>query len=94
VVWVIVCGPYYGRRGRSYSFVWFDNILYCRSQELRSLRALDCGRLVTVIAGLNPSDGMDVCFLCLYVVLFCVGRDLCDGLCDWTFEAKAAINNI
>jgi hypothetical protein len=23
---------------------------------------------------------MDVCFLCLYVVLSCVGRGLCDGL--------------
>jgi hypothetical protein len=23
---------------------------------------------------------MDVCLLCLYVVLFCVGRGLCDGL--------------
>jgi hypothetical protein len=23
---------------------------------------------------------MDVCFLCLYVVLSCVGRSLCDGL--------------
>jgi hypothetical protein len=23
---------------------------------------------------------MDVCLLCLYVLLFCVGRSLCDGL--------------
>jgi hypothetical protein len=32
------------------------------------------------IAGSNPARGMDVCLLCLYVVLSCVGRDLCDGL--------------
>jgi hypothetical protein len=28
----------------------------------------------------NPARGMDVCLLCLYVVLSCVGRGLCDGL--------------
>jgi hypothetical protein len=27
----------------------------------------------------NPAEGM-VVFLCLYVVLSCVGRGLCDGL--------------
>jgi hypothetical protein len=27
-----------------------------------------------------PAKGMDVCPLCLYVVLSCVGRGLCDGL--------------
>jgi hypothetical protein len=32
------------------------------------------------IAGSNPGRGMDVCLLCLYVVLSCVGRGLCDGL--------------
>jgi hypothetical protein len=32
------------------------------------------------IAGSNPAEGMDVCLLCLYVVLSCVGRGLCDGL--------------
>jgi hypothetical protein len=39
-----------------------------------------CGRLVAGISGSNPSEGMDVCLLCLYVVLSCVGIDLCDGL--------------
>jgi hypothetical protein len=29
---------------------------------------------------LNPAEGMDVCLLCFYVVLSCVGRGLCDGL--------------
>jgi hypothetical protein len=36
--------------------------------------------LIAGIAGLNPAEGMDVFHLCLYVVLFCVGRGLCDGL--------------
>jgi hypothetical protein len=39
-----------------------------------------CGRLVTVIAGSNSAEGVDVFLLCLYVVLSCVGRGLCDGL--------------
>jgi hypothetical protein len=39
-----------------------------------------CGRLVAGIAGSNPAEGMDVCLLCLYVVLSCVGTGLCDGL--------------
>jgi hypothetical protein len=30
--------------------------------------------------GMNPARGMDVCLLCLYVVLSCVCRGLCDGL--------------
>jgi hypothetical protein len=28
----------------------------------------------------SPAQGMDVCLLCLYVVLSCVGRGLFDGL--------------
>jgi hypothetical protein len=32
------------------------------------------------IEGSNTARGMDVCLLCLYIVLYCVGRDLCDGL--------------
>jgi hypothetical protein len=36
--------------------------------------------LVAGVAGSNPARGMDVCLLCLYVVLSCVGRGLCDGL--------------
>jgi hypothetical protein len=43
-------------------------------------KALVCGRLVAGVAGSNPAEGMDVCLLCLYVVLSCVGRGLCDGL--------------
>jgi hypothetical protein len=35
---------------------------------------------VTGDAGLNPARSMDICLSCLYVVLSCVGRDLCDGL--------------
>jgi hypothetical protein len=38
------------------------------------------GRFVAGIAGSNPTQDTDVCLLCLYVVLFCVGRGLCDGL--------------
>jgi hypothetical protein len=38
------------------------------------------GRMVAGVAGSNPARGMDVCLLCLYVVLPCVGRGLCDGL--------------
>jgi hypothetical protein len=43
-------------------------------------KALVCSRLVVGIEGSNPGEGMDVCLLCLYVVLSCVGRGLCDGL--------------
>jgi hypothetical protein len=43
-------------------------------------KAKVCRRLVVVFAGLNPARGMDVCLLCLYVALSCVGRGLCDGL--------------
>jgi hypothetical protein len=39
-----------------------------------------CGRLVAGIKSSNPTEGMDVCLLCLYVVLSCVGRGLCNGL--------------
>jgi hypothetical protein len=30
--------------------------------------------------GFESARGMDVCLLCLYVVLSCVGSGLCDGL--------------
>jgi hypothetical protein len=43
-------------------------------------KACVCGRFVAGVASSNPADGMDVCLLCLYVVLSCVGRGLCDGL--------------
>jgi hypothetical protein len=43
-------------------------------------KAKVCGRLVAGIAGSNSARGMDVSLLCLYGVLSCVGRGLCDGL--------------
>jgi hypothetical protein len=43
-------------------------------------KAYVCGRLVAGIADSNLTEGVDICLLCLYVVLPCVGRDLCDGL--------------
>jgi hypothetical protein len=43
-------------------------------------KAWACGRLVTGVTGSNPARGMAVCLLCLYVVLSCVGRGLCDGM--------------
>jgi hypothetical protein len=43
-------------------------------------KAAVCARLVAGVAGSNPAQGMDTCLLCLYVVLSCVGRGLCDGL--------------
>jgi hypothetical protein len=43
-------------------------------------KALFCGHLVAGITGSNSAEGMNVCLLCLYVLLPCVGRGLCDGL--------------
>jgi hypothetical protein len=43
-------------------------------------KAYVCGRLVAGIPGSNPARGMDVCLLCLYVVLSCIGRGLCVGM--------------
>jgi hypothetical protein len=39
-----------------------------------------CGRLVAGITGSNSARGIAVCLLCLYVVLSCVARGLCNGL--------------
>jgi hypothetical protein len=39
-----------------------------------------CGRLVAGVAGSNPARGVDVCLLCLCVVLSCGGRGRCNGL--------------
>jgi hypothetical protein len=50
-------------------------------------KAYVCARLVAGVAGSNPAEGMDVCLLCLYVVLSCVGRGLCDGLITRTEES-------
>jgi hypothetical protein len=49
-------------------------------QEIILKVILVCGRLVAGIAGSNPARGINVCLLCLYVVLSCIGRGLCDGL--------------
>jgi hypothetical protein len=53
---------------------------YCLHQPIsvaaRS-KAYVFGRMVARVAGSNPIEGMDVCLLCLYVVLSCVGRGLC-----------------
>jgi hypothetical protein len=38
------------------------------------------GRAVAGVAGSNPTRGMDICLFCLYVMMPCVGRGLCDGL--------------
>jgi hypothetical protein len=39
------------------------------------------------VADSNPARGMDICLLCLYVVLSFVGRGLCDGLITRTDES-------
>jgi hypothetical protein len=41
---------------------------------------IESANFVARIAGSNPARGMDICLLCLYVLLSCVGRGLCDGL--------------
>jgi hypothetical protein len=43
-------------------------------------KAYVCGSSVAGVAVLNHARGMDVRLLCLYVVLSCVDRGLCDGL--------------
>jgi hypothetical protein len=50
------------------------------------------GLLVAGIAGSNPTEGMDVCLLFLYVVLSCVGRGLCSGLITRPEEFNHASN--
>jgi hypothetical protein len=55
-------------------------------------KAWVCGHLVAGIAGSNPAQGMDVCLLCLYVVLSCVGRGLCDGLINRPGESYCVSN--
>jgi hypothetical protein len=53
-------------------------------------KASACDRLVAVIA--DPAKGMDVCLLCLYVELYCVGRGLCDGLITRLEESYSVSN--
>jgi hypothetical protein len=50
-----------------------------RSQWPRGLRRRSAAAWLLGLDS-NPARGMDVCLLCLYVVLSCVGRGLCDGL--------------
>jgi hypothetical protein len=56
------------------------NRVYGLWPVLVAARSKVCGRLIAGMEGSNPARGMDVCLLCLYVVLSCVGRGLCDGL--------------
>jgi hypothetical protein len=53
-----------------------------------------CGRLVSGIAGSNPARGMEVYLLCLYAVLSCVGRGLCDGLITRPEESCRVSNSV
>jgi hypothetical protein len=50
-------------------------------------RSKVCGSLVAGITGSNPAKGM-----CLYVVLSCVGRGLCDGLITCPEESYRVSN--
>jgi hypothetical protein len=56
--------------------------MQCHSRWPRGLtiRRRSSACLVVRIAVSNPTRAMDVCLLCLYVVLSCVGTGLCDGL--------------
>jgi hypothetical protein len=42
--------------------------------------------------GSNSAEAMDVCLLCLCLVLSCVGRGLCDGLITRPEESYRASN--
>jgi hypothetical protein len=55
-----------------------ERLMYIRTGDSRSRWPRDFW--LAGITGSNPAEGMDVCLLCLYVVLSCVGRGLCDGL--------------
>jgi hypothetical protein len=44
------------------------------------IEAIGAGRLVAGVAVSNPAEVMDVCFLCSFVVLSCVGRGIFEGL--------------
>jgi hypothetical protein len=48
--------------------------------------------LVAGTAVSNPAEDMDVCLLCLYVVLSCLGRGLCDRLITRPEESYRASN--
>jgi hypothetical protein len=57
-------------------------------------KAWVCGRLVAGITGSNSDRGVDVCLLCLYAVLFCLGRVLCDGLITHQEESYRVSNSV
>jgi hypothetical protein len=64
------------------------------SESLWRYKAWVCGCFVAGIAGSNPARGMDVCLLCLYVVLSCVGRGLWDGLITRPEESYRVSNDM
>jgi hypothetical protein len=51
-------------------YIAFQQATYVRS------KAYLCGRALAGIMGLNPTGGMDICLLCVFVLS---GRGLCDG---------------
>jgi hypothetical protein len=57
-------------------------------------KAYVCGRFVAGITGLNPAQGMDVCFLCLYDVLSSICRGLCDGLITRPEESYCVVASV
>jgi hypothetical protein len=59
---------------------------------LVAARSKACELLVSRIVVSIPAAGMDVCLLCLYVVLSCVGRGLCDGMITRPEESCGAYN--
>jgi hypothetical protein len=51
-------------------------------------------RLVTGVAGSNSARGVDVCLLCLYAVLYCLGRGLCDDFISRPEESYCTSNSV
>jgi hypothetical protein len=45
----------------------------------RCRESLKSHKVAVIIAGSNPAEDVDVCLLCLYDVLSCVGRCLATG---------------
>jgi hypothetical protein len=45
-----------------------------RSRWPRGLRRRSAAAWFAGVGGSNPAEGMDVCLLCLYVAVSCVGR--------------------
>jgi hypothetical protein len=71
----LICNLLAACAGPSPSLLGSVMQMISRSQWLRGLRPLGCwGRVF------ESRSSMDVCLLCLYVVLSCVGRGLCDEL--------------